>query len=128
MRLLEAIATFEGYYVRGTRPQRNNSPGDLLYGGESIRFGAVRADGRFAVFPDPQTGWKALQHWLSVPAKFDDKCQLVAGYCGATLSQIINRFAPDSENNTQHYINTVCDFTGLTPETIITPEHLEYNA
>jgi len=37
---------------------------------------------------------------------------------------VITRFAPPSENNTAAYIEDVCSMTGLTPTTIITPEHL----
>lgn len=32
-----------------------------------------------------------------------------------TVSQIINRWAPASENNTQEYIKTVCQVSGLKP-------------
>lgn len=115
----------EGFYANGSRPQRNNNPGDLIFGSEAKAFGAISGDPRFAIFPDPKTGWKALQRWLSIPAKYDALGGLVGGYLGATLGQVVNRFAPPNENNTDHYIATVCDVTGLTPTTPITPEILQ---
>jgi hypothetical protein len=125
MTLLQAFSVSEGYPIAGSRSQRNYNPGDLIWCAESKAFGAMRGDPVFAVFPDPHTGWKALKRWLSVPAKFDHEGNLVGGYCGATLSQVIHRFAPPSENNTAAYISGVCERTGLTPETIVTEELLE---
>lgn len=136
MTLLQAIAKMEGFYVTGARPQRNNNPGDLAGGSESESFGATHSDGRYAVFPDARTGWNALRRWLSVPARFSPtqavpmqphgpSGYLVSGYMGATLEQVIFRFSPPNENNTQLYINTVCNDTELPPETILTPELLE---
>jgi hypothetical protein len=123
--LLQAIATEEGFYVAGSRPQRNANPGDLEWGGEAKEFGATHGDPRFAVFPDSTTGWKALKRWLSIPAKFDASGSLVGGYLGATLEQAINRFAPPVENDTDGYLDTVVQNTGLASSSILTLEMLE---
>lgn len=123
MTFIEAIAREEGFNEDGSRPQRNNNPGDLIYGPEAERFGATSGDSRFAIFPDAKTGWEALRRWLSVPASFEGGA-LVGGYLGATVEQIINRFAPASENNTAAYVANVCGWSGLTPDTIITSENL----
>jgi hypothetical protein len=120
MTLLEAIAREEGFYVAGSRPQRNNNPGDLEYGPETIRFGATAGDPRFAVFADARTGWNALRSWLSVRAKFDANGNLVGGYIGATIEQAINRFAPPSENDSAGYVGNVCVWTGLQPADTLT--------
>lgn len=127
--LLDAMAIREGFYVPHSRPQRNNNPLDLKYGPEAIRFGATHGDPRFAVFPDLATGWVAAARWLKVPAKFkavgdDPHGELVGGYLGATLSQVIHRFAPPNENNTSAYLDFVCIATGLTPFTLLTPDLL----
>lgn len=132
---LQAIATVEGFYKVGNRPQRNNNPGDLIWIAESSAFGATHGDvlhpdgymgyKGFAVFPDAITGWKALQRWLSVPAKFDKTGKLVGGYLGATLSQVINRFAPPVENDTARYVSNVCNATGLSADVVITAELLQ---
>lgn len=120
---LEAIAREEGFEVENSRPQRNNNPGDLIFCPESEKFGATHGDPRFAVFPDVATGWDALRRWLSVPAHIEGG-QLVAGYLGATVAQIVHRFAPPVENNTDAYVVNVCTWADLTPETIITAENL----
>jgi hypothetical protein len=136
MTLLQAIAHMEGFYELNSRPQRNNNPGDLSWGTEAQAFGATHGDPRFAVFPNAATGWVALQNWLSRPAKLvnhpveglfldPNGTTLESGYLGATLAQVIHRFAPSSENNTQLYIDTVCKNTGLTPATRITSFLLE---
>lgn len=57
------IAQFEGFNSPGSRPARNNNPGDLKFAGQ---VGAVGADsGGFAVFPDPITGFQALYRQLT---------------------------------------------------------------
>jgi hypothetical protein len=120
MTLLQAIAHEEGFYKLGDRPYRNDNPGDLIWGNEAKAFGATHGDPRFAVFPDAHTGWLALQRWLSVPAKYDALGGLVGGYLGATLEQVINRFAPPVENDTESYLFAVCQNTGLKPESRVT--------
>lgn len=120
MTLLQAIAHMEGFYELHSRPQRNNNPGDLSWGDEAKAFGATHGDPRFAVFPNPATGWVALKGWLSVPAKFAGDGKLIGGYLGATIIQVLNRFAPPNENDTAHYVDTVCKNTGLSPTTRLT--------
>jgi hypothetical protein len=118
------MASEEGYLAKGQspdRPQRNNNPGDLLWCPEAHKFGATHGDPTYAVFPSIELGWLALRQWLSVPAKFDSKGTLVAGYMGATLYQVIYRFAPPSDNNSAGYLKFVCAQTGLTSITIVTP-------
>jgi hypothetical protein len=124
MLLLEAIAHEEGFYKVGSRPQRNNNPGDLVYGNESIRFGAVSSDGRFAIFPDLLTGWNALRRWLSIPAIIKNGL-LEGGYLGATIEQAIYRFAPPTENRSDLYLQYVTSMTGLDSHQILTLEMLE---
>jgi hypothetical protein len=57
------IAQFEGFNSPGSRPARNNNPGDLKFAGQT---GAIGKDaGGFAVFPDPVTGFQALYRQLT---------------------------------------------------------------
>lgn len=119
----QAIGKSEGWGIPHERPTINNNPGDLTYCAETIKFGALRGDPRFAVFSDEAAGWEALRRWLSVPAKFDKSGNLIGGYMGATIHQAINRFAPPSDgNNTTAYINSVCEWTGHKPDDILTQE------
>lgn len=55
-----AIAQAEGFNVAGSRPQRNNNPGDLT------SWPGVPADsGGYSIFPDAQSGWNALEQDLN---------------------------------------------------------------
>lgn len=136
MLLLEAIAHQEGFDELGSRPARNLNPGDLEYGPETVKFGATRSDGRFAIFPDIVTGWNALRRWLSIPARLvhgpvkgfwtdPNGTTLVGGYLGATLAQAIYRFAPPSDgNNTEGYIAYVSAHAGIDRKAALTLERL----
>jgi hypothetical protein len=152
MLLLEGMSHMEGYGVPEAsgapdRPTANNNPLDLIWGAEAKAFGAIRGDrtapggldgySGMAVFPDVATGWKAAQRWLSVPAKFEPGpvtgfpfCDpttnetLVGGYLGATLAQLVYRFAPPNENNTEHYLDYLEEETGILRTTTVTAEML----
>ena len=96
------FASAEGFFDKGkipNRPQRNHNPGDVEYGDFAIRHGATGSDGRFAIFPDDETGMAALRALLSSP-----------GYAGLTTEQKIQKYAPSSENNTDAYIASVRQF------------------
>src|SRR5450631_4123688 len=105
--LVEAIAREEGFYVPGTRAQRNKNPGDLEYGNFAAHHGAIGSDGRFAIFPDATTGFAALRELL------------MTDYAGMTLRAALNRFAPGFENDTASYLNNVMLWTGAAPTDII---------
>ncbi len=108
MNLVEAIARQEGFYTPGSRPNRNNNPGDLEYGAFAKRNGATSGDPRFAVFPSVAVGLEAL----AILLKYN--------YEGLTLYEAINKFAPSFENNAQSYLDAVCRFTGYHPTDIVT--------
>lgn len=129
----QALARQEGFGPPGNRSTRNNNPGDIEWGAFARAHGATRLElipaglpetARFAYFPDLEKGWAAAKDLLSVPAVFDRHGFLQHGYLGATITQIINRFAPPSENNTEAYIRNVCDFTQLTRDTVLTADML----
>ncbi len=107
--LAEAIGQVEGFNAKGVkpnRPQRNHNPGDIEYGDFAKNHGATGTDGRFAIFPDDNTGMAALNALLATKK-----------YADLTLSQAINRFAPPNENNTKGYTEQVAKMTGLAPTT-----------
>lgn len=86
---------------------------------------------------------KSKIHWLGLKKHQDDPsfCQfenVIYGYRAAfrlmrtyyhqyslhTINDIINRFAPCTENDTSSYIDFVCDKTGLTPDQqLLSPEN-----
>lgn len=111
MNILEAIAKEEGYYVQGSRPGRNNNPGDLEYHDWMLRFNAQREPpprNRFAVFPTPEAGFAAMKHLFGFPA-----------YKGKTVAQCINTWAPPVENDTEAYLRNVCAGANCLPTDII---------
>lgn len=118
---LAAMAVEEGFFKPNSRPERNNNPLDLIWCQETAHFGATGGDPKFAIFPDAATGWSAAKKWLSVPARFDKDGNLIGGYLGATIEQVIRRFAPVADgNNTEAYIDGVCRNTGLSGTAILT--------
>ncbi len=112
MTLIEAIARMEGWGVPEAHPTRDNNPGDICAGEFSRAAGAAGADGRFAVFPSPDAGFKALRDLLT------------RHYVGMTLQAAIAKYAPACENDTARYVANVCAWTGLEPSTILTTENI----
>lgn len=85
---------------------RNNNPGNM----KGEYFGATGNDGRFAEYPDAETGIAAMAKQLS------------RYYTGATtgkplrnVQDIISTWAPGNENNTSAYIKDVSQRLGVSP-------------
>lgn len=76
-----------------TRGARNNNPGNIEYGPFARSMGAIGSDGRFAIFPDLQTGTQAL---ASLMGSYQRR-----GF--NTIDKIVGRYAPPRENNTAAY-------------------------
>ena len=126
--LAEAFARQEGFYAPGSRSARNCNPGDIRWGSFARQHGATHGDRpdaqtAMAVFPSDEVGFAAYRALLSVKAYFVNG-KLTAGYLGATLEQVISRFAPPSQNNTEIYITNVCDWTGFARTDVLTLEML----
>ena len=103
-----------------TRGERNRNPGNLERG--NILWQGMahdQTDPRFVVFSDAHYGIRALARvLLSYYRKHDlDTCK-----------QIIDRWAPPSENNTGAYVNHVAQCLGVgidAPLNVEDPETLE---
>jgi len=93
--------------VKGDRNWRNNNPGNIEYGDFTKSHGAIGSDGRFAVFPDYETGRAAKESLL-----FDSP-----SYSSKTIAGAISRYAPSFENNTSAYINAVAGALGIPADT-----------
>lgn len=118
---IEAIARMEGFFANDphpTIPKRHNNPGDICAGqwanahgaipGAPDPLGAAARASRYAVFPDAETGWKAL------------RALLTAHYAGLTVREAISKYAPATENDTDAYVRNMCAWTGLTADTVLT--------
>ncbi|HEY6022286.1 MAG TPA: structural protein P5 [Candidatus Paceibacterota bacterium] len=92
-----------------TRGERNNNPGNIERG--TIHWQGMAddqsGDKRFIVFNTPEDGIRAL-------AKLLFNYQNIHGL--NTVRQIVNRWAPPTENDTYSYVNTVASEVGVTPD------------
>lgn len=86
----------------GSRAWRNNNPGNLEYGKFARNHGAIGTDGRFAIFPDAATGFKAMASLLATNS-----------YQKLTIEGAINRYAPPNENNVENYLKSIERQTGF---------------
>ena len=91
---------------RGTLNARNNNPGNMEYGPFARKHGAIGTDGRFAIFPDKETGSAAM----------DAKLQEYGGLGVNTVSSIIGKWAPPEENDTTAYVKAVAKRLGVKPD------------
>jgi hypothetical protein len=123
MKLIEAIARMEGFGADPANlPTRHNNPGDICAGQWANAHGAVpgaedprypgEGPSRYAMFKSQVDGWDALRTLLN------------QHYAGMTLASAISKYAPATENDTDRYITMVCQWTGLTPLTVLTAENI----
>ena len=114
--LMQAIARQEGFYVEPPAPslaRDRNNPGNMEDGKWAQAHGALPSDGnRFARWPTPEAGFEAMRHLL------------VYNYLGKTITDVVHIWCPASEtsNNDEIYIEHVCEWTGLTPDAVLTSE------
>lgn len=91
-----------------SRGIRNNNPGNIRRGDEwkGLVAKAQRTDKSFCQFTTPEYGIRAM---VIILRNYQRKHGL------NTVSGIIKRWAPPNENNTQAYINSVAQATGVAP-------------
>lgn len=91
-----------------TRGLRNNNPGNIDKTGEVWEGQELPgSDERFCTFSSMAYGCRALIRTLMT---YHTKYGL------STVREIINRWAPPVENNTDAYIKHVCDRLGVEPD------------
>jgi len=92
---------------------RNNNPGNLRPPGATQGFRG---------FSTPEEGLEAMRRDLAV--KVGGQSKAMAGRFGQnyqpTLSNVINTWAPPSENDTNGYLDFVADKSGFAPDTVLT--------
>lgn len=98
MKFLQAMARMEGFYVAGSRANRNHNPGNIEYGTFARVHGAIASDGRFAIFACDQDGFNCL------------RALLVQDYASLSIREAIEKYAPANENDTDAYIRNVCEW------------------
>lgn len=92
-----------------TRGERNNNPGNINKG-QGFQGEVKGIDSRFATFATPEDGIRAL---AVVLLTYQHK------YALHTIDQIINRWAPPVENNTDAYAQDVAKRVGVLTTTMI---------
>lgn len=88
---------------------RNNNPGNIRWGDDwqGLVAKSRRTDKSFCQFTAPEYGIRAM---IIILRNYQRRRGL------NTVTGIINRWAPSSENNTQAYINSVAQATGVAPD------------
>lgn len=97
--------------VRGllvSRGYRNNNPGNLEYIADPARAwnGQIDRDGRFGVYARPEDGTRALGKQLQ---KYEREGR-------RTVRDIVNRWAPPVENDTNSYVADVAGELRVDPD------------
>lgn len=87
-----------------SRGDRNNNPGNMEYGDFARKHGAIGSDGRFAIFPDRETGSKAMVSLVQS-----------SNYQGLTLEQFGNKYSEGAPA----WKKTVGGALGIGPNDII---------
>lgn len=97
-----------------SRGLRNNNPGNLKQTATNWQ-GQVKPSGDppFAQFSDAVWGARAMIILIK---------RTYRGYGLNTIRGIITRYAPPAENDTQAYIQTISQKTGLSPDRVLSTE------
>ena len=94
--------------VRGFR---NNNPGNIEFSESNPWVGQTGTDGRYATFSHMKFGIRAIGKTLNTYA---------SRYGIRTIRGIIDRWAPEFENNTESYIRSVAQTVGVSPDAQLT--------
>ncbi len=108
----EAVKEHEGWFP-GSRSQRNNNPGNFRCSKLMTELGAIRCDDNFSVFPNYETGWKALVQFITYACKNE-----LRAYKDKTIYGFFEVYAPSGDNNTpRRYAEIVAKAVGVSPNT-----------
>ena len=84
---------------------RNNNPGNIRHGDAWEGLSEIQTDSSFCQFDDPEYGIRALCRILIT---YQKKHNL------KTIKEMISRWAPPSENDTDSYVVSVSQAVGIT--------------
>lgn len=104
-----------GYYVMTTpKNVRNNNPLNIERGADWDGLAVIPQDIRFATFSSPEFGFRAGYVTLIQYLKRGDN----------TIEKIINKWAPDHENDSNGYAAFVANKMGVDVDFEVTPDDL----
>lgn len=92
-----------------SKSYRNNNPGNIRFGQFTQNHGAINDGTRFAKFASPIQGTAAM-------------LDLLAGgsYRNLSVRDALHRYAPKSENDTDAYLQYICDKAAIEPGLMLT--------
>ena len=104
----DAIGHAEGFFTSGSRPNRNNNPGDFILAPPATAY-TNKSDGTYAIFDTAQDGWQALEDQLDLIRRG------ASGHYNANMSfiQMAQVYSPDGADN---WAKNVADRLGASPE------------
>jgi len=86
----------------------------------------VGSDTGFVQYDTPEAGIDAMRNDLL--AKINGHSNAMKANYGEgyvpTLANVINTYAPPSQNDTANYINNVSKWSGIAPDEVLTPDHI----
>jgi hypothetical protein len=103
-KLAELISKMEGFGIPGAVPTRDHNPGDLRHSPHSSHEGEGSND--IGIIDNDADGWADLERQLQLYADRQ-----------MTLRAAIYAFAPPSQNDTEDYLDFVCQELGCTADT-----------
>ncbi|MBD2779631.1 structural protein [Xenorhabdus szentirmaii] len=93
-----------------TRGIRNHNPGNIRHGDKWKGLSETQTDKSFCQFIAPEYGIRAM---LRILQNYDKKYKM------NTIRQMISRWAPPNENNTEGYIAYVRKSTGIQDNVVL---------
>lgn len=115
MKKAESTTTAKSYpnSTERSRGYRNNNP-------LNIRISSTNWAG---MIPTAQNGDGSFVQFTTMPYGFRAALRNIRTYIvrdgKKTIQEIINKWAPPSENNTSKYVTDVCTLTGMLPGTVV---------
>ena len=113
--VLAAFFIIRGFNMRLPRGIRNNNPGNIRGASFTWQGETGRDSQDFVIFEAPVYGVRAMARVIET---YREKYFLV------TIRQIVERWAPDSENNTESYIISVASRSGIGSDEYIEVAHI----
>jgi hypothetical protein len=108
-RIADAIAFAEGYFVPGSRPARNNNPGDLE---RDITGKGIGFDGPYVIYATAQDGLAALEHQVRLMFKGSHIYNP-----GMSIAEIAKHY---TFTDSQNWAKNVAERLGVGVETTLT--------
>lgn len=105
-KLARVMAQEEGFNVLGSVPNRDHNPLDLRHAPNASHDGEGSND--IGIEPSDAAGWADAERQLQLYATR-----------GMTLRSMVYTLAPPTENNSEQYLDFVCQQMGMTPDTLV---------